>query len=193
MSKAALHSTRIELGAAARVPAGLARLAALDLALCVRCNRASRQRATRGLFRFMSRIGDGMLWYALMIALPVLYGARAWPVVGKMVLAGALGLALYKWLKRKTLRPRPYQVHPVIEAAAAPLDHFSFPSGHTLHAVSMALIVGCHFTELAPAVAAAAALIAASRPILGLHYPSDVAAGAAIGGTLATGLMLLPF
>ncbi len=72
-----------------------------------------------------------------------------------------------------------------IEAAAAPLDRFSFPSGHTLHAVSFSLIVTAHYPALAPLVFAFAALGAASRPILGLHYPSDVLAGAAVGAALA--------
>ncbi len=41
---------------------------------------------------------------------------------------------IYKVLKIKTVRPRPYQVHQVIRLGEHPLDHFSFPSGHTLHA-----------------------------------------------------------
>lgn len=170
----------------------LRRISEIDLALCVRCNRASRNRATRALFRLASRGGDGIVWYALMVALPVLFGQRAWPVVMQMLIAGIAGLLLYKWLKQKTLRPRPFQVHPVIVVAAAPLDQFSFPSGHTLHAFSMTLIVSHEFGELAPMLAVLAGMIGASRPILGLHYPSDVLAGAAIGTFVATAVLMLP-
>ena len=160
-----------------------------DLALAVRCNRASRSRVVRALFRAVSRLGDGVFWYALMLALPAAYGAHAFGPVLRMALAGALGVAVYKWLKAATLRPRPYRIDPDIVAAAAPLDQFSFPSGHTLHAASMSLIACASFPELAPVLFPFAALVAASRPILGLHYPSDVLAGAALGAVVA-GLVL---
>ena len=169
----------------------LHRISALDLALCVRCNRASRNTGARALFRAASRLGDGAFWYALIAALPLVYGPQAWPAAVRMALVGVLGLAVYKWLKARTLRPRPYQVSPDIVAAAAPLDRFSFPSGHTLHAVSFTTVCCAHHPELAPALVPFAMLVAASRPVLGLHYPSDVLAGAALGGALAALVLAL--
>ena len=57
----------------------------------------------------------------------------------------------------------------------------------------MALIVSHEFAEFIPALAMLTGLISASRPILGLHYPSDVIAGAAIGTSIATIVLALPF
>jgi len=168
------------------------RISELDLALALRCNRATRNAAVRLIFRLVSRLGDGIVWYAMMIALPLAYGTPALRTVLQMLLAGTFGLILYKTLKRKTLRTRPFENHPGIFAAAAPLDRFSFPSGHTLHAFSMALVVSNGFPDLASPVMSFAAMIAASRPILGLHYPTDVLAGAAIGVLVANLVLSLP-
>jgi undecaprenyl-diphosphatase len=66
-----------------------------------------------------------------------------------------------------------------------PLDRYSFPSGHTLHAVSFTWLMAGYFPEWAPVLAGFAVLIALSRVVLGLHYPTDVAAGALLGGGLA--------
>lgn len=166
-------------------------ISSLDSALCVRINRVSRIRAACLLFRGVSRIGDGVVWYVLMIVLLLLDGANAWPVVLRMVAAGAIGIVIYKALKVRTSRPRPYRVVPAVTAAAAPLDEFSFPSGHTLHAVSMTLIATANYPALSPALFPLAILIGVSRPILGLHYPTDVLAGAAIGAAIAYGMLLL--
>jgi undecaprenyl-diphosphatase len=73
----------------------------------------------------------------------------------------------------------------------APLDHYSFPSGHTLHAVSFTVILTTYLPGLAGALVALASLIALSRVILGLHYPTDVAAGAALGGSLGFASVML--
>ena len=161
------------------------RISELDLALCVRMNRISQIRFWRTFFRSISRLGDGIFWYALMALLPIAYGSAAWPTVGRMAIAGIAGLALYRWLKRRTSRPRPFQVYAAISAAAPALDRFSFPSGHTLHAVSFSLVAAAGFPELAPLLFPFALLVAASRPILGLHYPSDVIAGALLGAGVA--------
>jgi undecaprenyl-diphosphatase len=163
----------------------LRRIEHLDLALCLRCNRLSHFPFWRAIFRAVSRLANGGFWYLLMVLLPSIHGTAAWPTVGRMALAGLIGLALYRWLKHKTSRPRPYQVYAAVAAAAPALDRFSFPSGHTLHAVSFSLIAVAGFPELAALLYPFAALVALSRPVLGLHYPSDVLAGALIGAGVA--------
>jgi undecaprenyl-diphosphatase len=65
------------------------------------------------------------------------------------------------------------------------LDQFSFPSGHTLHAVCFTLIVCGHLPFAIWILTPFALMVAISRPVLGLHYPSDVLAGALIGASIA--------
>lgn len=166
-------------------------VAAWDEAWCLRLNRASALRPVCIAFRAVSRLGDGLFWYALMGCLLVVDGARAAVPVAHMAAVGAAGVLLYKWLKGRTARPRPYQVRSAIRLRADPLDRFSFPSGHTLHAVAFATVVSAYYPPLATLVWAFALLAAASRVVLGLHYPTDVLAGAAIGAALALGSLAL--
>ncbi len=168
-----------------------ARLQLLDDRLAVRSNRLSRHRGLRDLLRVASRLGDGVAWYTLAACLFALFGGEALPALRHMLVAGVLGVAIYKLLKMHTLRPRPFEVLTDVVCAGCPLDKFSFPSGHTLHAVSFSLILAHHFPALGPAVYGFALLVAVSRPVLGLHYPSDVLAGAAIGACLAQGAIAL--
>ena len=161
------------------------RISTAEIALCIRCNRVSRRPALRAAFAAASRLGDGVAWYAVIGALPLIYGTAALPVALRMAAAGLCGVLIYKWLKNKTLRPRPYQLAPAIEAASAPLDQYSFPSGDTLHAVCFTTIATAYYPELGPGLVPFALLVAASRPVLGLHYPSDVLAGAGLGFLIA--------
>ena len=155
--------------------------------LCLIANAASVRRALRMLFRTVSRLGDGVIWYALMASMPLWLGwtggARA---ALHMVVVGAVGLALYKVLKRTLVRERPFIGLIGIECAMPPLDRYSFPSGHTLHAVAFTVIAVGHVPGLAVLLVPFALLVAASRVVLGLHYPSDVAVGALLGAALAS-------
>jgi len=169
----------------ARLESSLQRINQWDTALAVRCNLACRFGWAREVFRAVSRLGDGVFWYALMLLMLVIYGAEALGAVARMALAGMFGVALYGALKSATARPRPCEVYPTITAQAAPLDRFSFPSGHTLHAVSFSSIATAYYPDLGAPLWSFAALVAASRPILGLHYPSDVLAGALMGWAIA--------
>ena len=156
-----------------------------DKRLCVRLNRTLRFSAVLHAFRAISWLGDGIFWYSLMLALLLQYGRDAALAVLHMALVGMVCTATYKAVKRSTLRPRPYEVMSVVARGAPPLDAFSFPSGHTLHAVAFTLVATAYYPVLAAILVPFTLLVAASRVILGLHYPSDVLAGAAIGAMIA--------
>ncbi len=163
----------------------LQRINEYDVALCAFCNRQSRHFTVRNLFRLVSRLGDGVFWYVLMLVLLLEHGITALPAVLHMIGAGLAGTLLYKFIKGKTLRPRPFNVYPAIKCVGRTLDQFSFPSGHTLHAVAFSIVAVAYFPQLFWLVWPFALLVALSRPILGLHYPSDVLAGAALGAAIA--------
>ncbi len=163
----------------------MARIDAAEYGLCRRLNRGASFTLPRRILRIASRLGDGPIWYALILALPLLYGAAGVRPAIVMAVTGALGVALYTLLKRLLARERPFITHTAIDPAATPLDRYSFPSGHTLHAVSFAWQASAHFPQLGWVLLPLTALIAGSRVVLGLHYPSDVLAGAAIGAALA--------
>ena len=163
----------------------MARVDAAEYGLCRTLNRGASLALPRRIFQVASRLGDGIAWYVLLLLLPLLYGTAALKPAGIMALTGALSVLIYALLKRAFVRERPFITHAGIDRAGAPLDRYSFPSGHTLHAVCFTWQAGAHFPELLWVLAPLAALIAASRVVLGLHYPSDVLAGAAIGAALA--------
>lgn len=156
-----------------------------DLAVCSAMNRTSRIDAVGRLFALCSRLGDGVFWYCLLAAMPLLYGHDGMLASAVMAANGVVCTLLYRLLKGTTQRPRPCDVHAGFLRRVAPLDRFSFPSGHTLHAVGFTTIAVTYHPMLAWTLIPFAALVALSRPVLGLHYPSDVLAGATIGGTTA--------
>ena len=163
----------------------LQRMQAWDSAVCVSVSHSSQYLLIRAWFRLISRLGDGVFWYALMLGiLAVEQGEGVKPVL-HMLAAGLTGTLIYKWLKIKTHRPRPYQVHQDVFVTGKPLDRFSFPSGHTLHAVAFGLVALFYFPLLAIILMPFIVMVGISRVILGLHYPSDVLAGAAIGYGIA--------
>jgi undecaprenyl-diphosphatase len=157
-----------------------------DAELCAFCNRRSRNFTVRNLFRLCSRLGDGVFWYVLMAVLLLQYQSAALPAVLHMMAVGIVGTVIYKFIKGKTLRPRPFNVYPAIQCMGKTLDQFSFPSGHTMHAVGFSIVALSYYPELFWLLVPFAALVALSRPILGLHYPSDVLAGAALGAVIAS-------
>lgn len=163
----------------------LQRAIEFESVICQRVNRVCRRKWLKTFFSAISRLGDGILWYALALVLPLVYGYDAVAVSLRMAIAGILGLLIYKLIKRHTERPRPYSVLKDIKLGTAPLDKYSFPSGHTLHAFSFSLICIQYYPQSAWVLIPVSLLIALSRVALGLHYPTDVLAGAAIGYLLS--------
>jgi len=152
-----------------------------DMKLCGFFNRACHYNMVQQFFAVISRLGNGIFWYLLMIYLLIVYGWPATVVVTQMLISALVGLLIYKVIKNNTERLRPYMVSDSIKLGTKPLDQFSFPSGHTLHAISFSLIVCFYYPGFTMFLLPVTILVAASRVILGLHYPSDVLMGALIG------------
>ena len=156
-----------------------------EVVWCRKLNRTLDRDGVRVLFRTVSRLGDGVIWYSLMLLMPILYGWQGLHVSLVMALTGAVGLVLYKLLKHRLVRERPFIRFNELMAGIAPLDQYSFPSGHTLHAVGFTIVVVAYFPIWALVLVPFAILVALSRVVLGLHYPTDVMAGAVLGAGLA--------
>lgn len=168
-----------------RVPAAFARLDNLEVRLCLPFNSAARHRIVRDYFSLVSRLGDGIGWYSLLALLPVTFGLAALLPGLHMGLTGLVGVGVYRILKRHLVRERPFHSHRGVRAVISPLDRYSFPSGHTLHAVCFTVMMGNYFPPLLWFAVPFAVSVALSRVVLGLHYPTDVLAGGLLGGLLA--------
>jgi undecaprenyl-diphosphatase len=167
------------------LPAAFARLDSLEVRLCLPVNSAARNPVVRNYFAAVSRLGDGVAWYAILASLPLLFGGSAVLPGLHMALTALAGVVVYKLLKRHFVRERPFHSHRGVRAMVSPLDRYSFPSGHTLHAVNSTVMLAHYYPQLLWLVVPFAASVAISRVVLGLHYPTDVLAGGLLGWLLA--------
>lgn len=158
-----------------------------DLRLTVALNRFGVHAPALGLFRAVSRLGDGVFWYLLMALMASLGGWHGLVAALHMGVTALFCAALYRMMKRHFRRPRPFRTHAVIVARIHPLDEYSFPSGHTLHAVSFSIIAIAYYPALVWLLVPFSILVAISRVVLGMHYPSDVLAASAIAVVIAGG------
>lgn len=169
----------------------LHRLNRREIPICLFFNKINQKKLTSLFFSTISRLGDGIFWYAIMLSLPLIYGESGIYSAAHMSIVGLIALFIYKWMKTSTQRVRPYHFNKNICQNVAALDQFSFPSGHTMHAVSFSIILLSYYPEWAVLVLPFTLLVALSRLVLGLHYPSDVLIGIAIGATLSIGSLFI--
>jgi len=155
-----------------------------EYAFCQAINQSLRFRPVHSYFQLVSRLGDGWLWYALILAMPLIRPNDGLALALLMAATGLTCTVTYKLLKRWLIRERPFISFPSINCGTPPLDRYSFPSGHTLHAVCFTSIIAMMAPGLLWPLLPFTLSVAASRVVLGLHYPSDVVAGALIGGCL---------
>jgi undecaprenyl-diphosphatase len=131
-----------------------------------------------------TRGGDGWLWYAMGLAILLFGGEQRFQATGAAGVAAVLSVSLFILLKRLTGRRRPCQIAPHCWATLLPPDQFSFPSGHTMTAFAVAIPLALFYPTLAIGLFFCALSIAMSRILLGMHFLSDVVAGALIGTAL---------
>jgi undecaprenyl-diphosphatase len=107
-------------------------------------------------------------------------------------LSAGLGLAVAQVVSRLVDRPRPFVAHPAaVHLFAAHAADPGFPSDHTTAAFAIGVALLLRHRAWGIVVLVAAALLAVGRVGLGVHYPSDVLAGAVLG-TLAALVLYAP-
>jgi undecaprenyl-diphosphatase len=156
-----------------------------DHRLMRRVNRWPAPRWVRYWMIWATRGGDGWLWWGMGLVILLFGGDQRWLAIGSAMLATALGVALFKLIKRWTGRRRPCTFEPHCWATLLPPDQFSFPSGHTITAFAVAVSLSHFYPDLEVGLLFCALSVAASRILLGMHFLSDVVAGGAIGTLLA--------
>ncbi|GHC27223.1 phosphatase PAP2 family protein [Aidingimonas halophila] len=168
-----------------RIPAVFERLDALEWQLCQRLAKTGSQRRYLMVLRVASRLGDWPLWVALILAQPLWHGPAGWQLSVHFTLSALVAIGIYRLIKTRACRERPSITYRTIPCTTAARDRYSFPSGHTLHAVMFSLFTAATAPMVLIVILPLACLIAMSRVGLGLHYISDVIGGAMLGATLA--------
>ncbi|WP_405984329.1 bifunctional phosphatase PAP2/diacylglycerol kinase family protein [Streptomyces sp. NBC_00872] len=126
----------------------------------------------------------GLLWFGAAAGIAVLgRGARSRRAALRGVVSLGLASATINTVgKRAVRRPRPLiDGVPVIRRLNRQPFTTSFPSGHAASAAAFATGVALESKGWGAVVAPLAAAVALSRVYTGVHYPSDVLAGAALG------------
>ena len=159
----------------------------LEIGICRRINALIRFPGIQRFFSIISRLGDYSLWVFLGLVTLLQLESGHVAFTTEVLLTVASGIAIYLILKHNVVRERPFFTYSDIVCGAKPMDRYSFPSGHTLHAVCLTILYSSHVPLMLWVMVPIAVLTATSRALLGLHYPSDILAGAMIGSTLAIG------
>ena len=138
------------------------------------------------LLKFITALGNnGLIWIVATIVLLLMAKYRK---VGYLSIISLVGSLVMNNLILKNLvaRTRPYEVIEGLQHLIETQQDYSFPSGHTGAAFAAAVIFYIYLPKrYGISAIVLAVLISFSRLYVGVHYPSDVLAGAAIGTVIA--------
>ncbi len=109
-------------------------------------------------------------------------GKKAWPIL--IAIGVAVGLndfICHAILKESFGRIRPCQAFDLPHAIYNCSTSFSFPSNHASNSFALATLIALLNRNIAPLTFTLAGLVSISRVYLGVHYPTDILAGAVCG------------
>ena len=128
------------------------------------------------------RIGDGWIWVLMAgyiwWALPF---AQLEAALLHCMLTISISLAFYLPIKLLMKRPRPYDNGMDVVPLVPPLDKYSFPSGHTMNNLSVALTLALYLPSLGIPALLIPLTVGLLRVLFGVHYLSDIVGGTLLG------------
>ena len=137
---------------------------------------------------FYTNLGDdGIIWIVLGVVMLIPKKTRK---CGIMILAALLVMLLVNNMVLKNLvaRPRPCATYPeMVDLVHVPTS-YSFPSGHTVSAIAVAVTVLLHHKKFGIAILTMAILMGLTRLYVFVHFPTDVYGGMIVGTAIALGV-----
>jgi undecaprenyl-diphosphatase len=171
-----------EAAAPAKRRSILTRIVDFDIAFLRALASLSLPRAVTLPLMLLVRIGDGWIWFLIAFylwkSLPMV---KLQTAVFHCLLAITISLILYWPIKLLAKRARPHNSGLGITPMVPPLDKYSFPSGHTMNNLAVALTVSIYMPHLfIPALLIPIAM-GMLRILFGVHFFSDITGGAVLG------------
>ncbi len=128
------------------------------------------------------RLGDGWGWFLVVAVFAALFTFERFVQLAlQALLAVCVSIPLYWILKLSFRRTRPYRLLRWVTARVPPLDSYSFPSGHTMNNMAVATSLAFHLPWLWPLAVAVPLSLGLLRVLYGVHFLTDIAAGAMFG------------
>jgi undecaprenyl-diphosphatase len=136
---------------------------------------------------FYAQASEALFLVLLLVAFALVGAARR--AVVSAGLSAALALALGAVISHLANRPRPFVSHPhAVHLFTAHAADPGFPSDHATASFAIAVAILLRHRHAGIIALAAATLLSLTRVAMGIHYPTDVLAGATLGTTAALAL-----
>ncbi len=138
------------------------------------------------LTRFLMVVSDLGSTVGYLLMLPIIWWGFSWKVGARIFVALVLSVYINSLVKDVVAQPRPFVYTDEVTNLRTP-GEYSFPSGHAQQAALFWGLLALHFRKrwFTGVAAALILLIGFSRVYLGVHFPSDVVAGWALGAAIA--------
>lgn len=152
-----------------------------DIALLLVLNNKIKCKALDVLMPLVTYLG-GLTFMTAFCALTTLYPDRYVHKLGvKSSVALIISFSVASIVKYSVSRMRPFDKVENLNINKIGIDAYSFPSGHTTAAFALAIMISHFIPALSTLVIFLASAVGFSRMYLGVHYPSDVFVGVALG------------
>lgn len=154
----------------------------LDSDICLKVNGLSGRRFLDKTLFVISKLGDGYVYFIFLFAIIFVFKRPFVSTFSVYAINSAFNLIVYKIVKKKVKRKRPFNSLQNVSKLISPPDEFSFPSGHSSAAAVFCLCTFYYFpTPIFIITLIWTLIVGFSRVYNGVHYPGDVVVGYIMG------------